>query len=863
MADADDLLWHRSGVISGLVVAHHRLALQAAQQAGDEPPATTSVLLVADPGPEGDAIARGLPEHAAVLTATGPADVPARRFDVVVLASAPDGDLVEALAGAKAPDGLLVVSLPAGPPAVDVIAALRARFANVMELGQVPAPSSVLIDLTGAPSYPQLLSWSGDEEPPTPGAVHVHSLLVAADISLDHHRVSSVLSRSPAPEPPPTAGPARRVAGAVKRRLRPPGAGAQITVPSHPAPLVSIIVPVHGKWPITEQCLASLEELGMEATAEVIVVDDASPDDTRTQLDRVRGARVVSLTENVGFLRACNAGIAEARGQLVLFLNNDAIPQAGSIDHLVARMQSDPAIGVVGAKLVYLDRSLQEAGGLVWANGDGWNLGRGDDPASPEFSYPIDVDYCSGAALLVRRSLLDATGGFDERYSPAYYEDTDLCFEARARGLRVVMEPKARVVHMEGQSHGTSTASGIKRFQEVNREKFREKWADELQHHLPPMPQFVPLAKSRLARRRVLVVDHTIPTYDRDGGSLRMLRLLRTLRELGCFIWFVPADRLLLQPYTQALLDLGVEVVGPRQDLRSLVRQLGPGLDVALVSRRGVAWGFVDMLRDTAPSAKLVFDTVDLHFVREEAEASRSGDPVSSAAAARGRRMEIALVGVADQTWVVSSDEQRLLQQQVPGADIRLIPNVHDAEPTGAPFADRRDLLFVGNFRHTPNVDAVDWTAREILPLVRAKLPGVRLHIVGDHLPASLRSTLDDSCVVHGWVEHLAPVYEGARIVLAPLRYGAGMKGKVAEALGMGVPVVTTPTGGEGMPDSVRDLLLESSSPEELARLVVELYEDEDRWTAIHRGAPAAIDAAYGEPAVRELVRQALDDLAG
>jgi glycosyltransferase involved in cell wall biosynthesis len=258
----------------------------------------------------------------------------------------------------------------------------------------------------------------------------------------------------------------------------------------------------------------------------------------------------------------------------------------------------------------------------------------------------------------------------------------------------------------------------------------------------------------------------------------------------------------------------------------------------------------------------MIFDTVDLHFVREAAEVEVLGadaDPGLARQAELGRRMELGLVQAFDQTWVVSTDEAALLESLVPGVDVRVIPTIQGSQPTTPTFDERRDLLFVGNFNHPPNQDAMRWSAAEVLPAIRRRLPDVRLHVAGGALPDSVRDQLDDGFVVHGWAPDLSELYGSARLAFVPLRYGAGVKTKVTEAFGRGVPVVTTPVGVEGMPPELQALATVGTTAEELADAVAGLYEDRDRWDALHAASPKAIDAVFGEAAVQQLVERALD----
>lgn len=242
------------------------------------------------------------------------------------------------------------------------------------------------------------------------------------------------------------------------------------------APSVSIIIPCHNEWPFTNSCLYSILENTVGVTYEVIVADDASTDETANIGDFVSGVTVVRNLVNHGFLRNCNNAVKAAKGEYLLFLNNDTNVQQGWLIFLLETIERDPRIGIVGPKFVYPDGKLQEAGGIIWNDASGWNYGKWDDPDNHRYSHVREVDYISGACLMIRKELWDQIGGFDQRYAPAYYEDSDLCFEVRKRGYKVVYQPAAVVVHFEGTTCGTDTGKGIKTYQEINRQKFFRKW---------------------------------------------------------------------------------------------------------------------------------------------------------------------------------------------------------------------------------------------------------------------------------------------------------------------------------------------------------------------------------------------------
>jgi GT2 family glycosyltransferase/glycosyltransferase involved in cell wall biosynthesis len=652
------------------------------------------------------------------------------------------------------------------------------------------------------------------------------------------------------------AGPARpRLAYA-----EPQDDAAPFALPTSDAPRVSIVIPVYDKIAYTVACLRSLAAHAGAVPFEVLVVDDGSTDATPQRLAAIGGIRALRNERNLGFIGSCNAGAAAARGDYVLFLNNDTVVTPGWLEAMVRCLEEAPDAGLVGAKLVYPDGRLQEAGGIVFSDGSGWNVGRFEDPDDPRYGFRREADYCSGAAILLRRDLFARLGAFDARYAPAYYEDTDLAFAVRAAGLKVWYEPAATVVHFEGITSGTDTASGTKRYQVVNQAKFREKWQDALARQPAPGTPITRAATHR-ARRRVLIVDATTPTPDQDSGSLRMVNLMRVLVDLGCQVSFLPDNRAFVERYTPALQALGVEALySPyAADPVRLLRERGREFDLIVLSRHYVAASYVGLARLYAPQARLAFDTVDLHYLREQRAAELEGRPELARHAAATRAQELKLIRECDVTLVVSPVEQALLARDAPGARVEVVSNVHEVYGCRRPFAERRDLVFVGGFQHPPNADAVSWFVAEVLPLALEALPDLRFHVIGSKVPEAIRALAGAHVLVHGFVEDIAPYMDGCRISVAPLRYGAGVKGKVNMAMSYGLPVVATPIAVEGMHvDAGRDVLVAADAAA-FAAAVVRLYRDEALWNALSANGLANVERHFSFEAARTAVQGILE----
>jgi GT2 family glycosyltransferase len=633
-----------------------------------------------------------------------------------------------------------------------------------------------------------------------------------------------------------------------------------LRVPSSGTPEVSILIPVFGQHLHTYSCLASIARTCAGRAIEVLVADDASPEPAEMALAMVDGVRFVRQPRNLGFVDNCNAAAAEARGTFLLFLNNDTQVLDGWLDAMLEVFASEPKAGLVGAKLLFADGRLQDAGGIVWRDGSASNHGRGEDPRRPEYNYRRDADYCTGACMLIRRETWQALGGFDRRYVPAYYEDTDLAFRVREAGLRVIYQPHAEVVHFEGQTSGTDLTQGVKRHQVDNQAVFAERWRHVLANHRPR--GVAPHREcDRAAQRRVLVIDVCVPMPDRDSGSLRMFEMLRLMRELGCRVSFVGDNGLHLPGYVRAVQALGVEVLHAPYfaPLSAVIEQRAAEYDIVILSRAFVAVKYIDLVKRHMPQAKLLFDTVDLHFLREQREAALHADAERRAAAEAARERELELIGKADVTLVVSAFERELLEREAPRARVHVLSNIHEPRPGPAPFEAREGMLFIGGFRHAPNVDAIDWFAREVMPRLRAAGAGLKLTVIGSDVPEELKRHAAGDFEFAGFVPDVEPLFARARLAVSPLRYGAGVKGKVNLAMQFGVPVIATPCAVEGMhlQDGVDVLVAEGA--EAFAAATLRAYQDAGIWQTLRAGGLANVERWFSRDQARRTLRHLFD----
>ncbi|MFN2530019.1 MAG: glycosyltransferase [Pyrinomonadaceae bacterium] len=619
---------------------------------------------------------------------------------------------------------------------------------------------------------------------------------------------------------------------------------------------VSIIIPVFNNCNFTFQCLRSLFRQANLLNTEVVIVNDGSTDETRELLSYLVGwVRVINNKKNSGFIDASNQGAAAAQGKYLVFLNNDTIVCKDWLPELVQTIGRDKSVGAVGSMFLYPDGSIQEAGAIIWDTGEAHHYGWGKSPVDRRFNFAREVDYCSGASLLIRRDLFNRLGGFDRLYAPAYYEDADLCFGVRALGYKVIYQPASRVIHFEGATAGIDIREGVKHFQVVNQVKFFTKWQRVIETEQYGRDRSNErLASDRRTGPEVIVFDDRVPTPSRDAGSARMMFMLQALTHFSkpVFVYNCTPDDMESE---RELWRRGIET-RTLIDYPRLLRERK--FSVAIASRPHVAHTVIRRLRRHRPRLKLIFDMVDAHFVRFEREHAVTGDNSLQSEARRFKKLEIDLVRQSDLVFCNSSEDKRRVSSEAENVLVEVIPTIHPLRSRGKPFAERRDLFFVGHFKHRPNADGMRFFLTEILPLIKHSLPNVKVYIAGTDPPADIQAFADDSIHVLGFVPNVEPFFHNTRLFVAPVRFGAGVKGKIGDSLSYGLPVVTTTLGAEGMGLTNRKEAMIADAAEDFARALVEAYEDAELWRLLSDNGYAHIGKNFGPEVVEEVVRRAI-----
>jgi GT2 family glycosyltransferase/Flp pilus assembly protein TadD len=619
---------------------------------------------------------------------------------------------------------------------------------------------------------------------------------------------------------------------------------------------------------LTSQCLESIFE-NTTIPYRVCVVDQASTDGTKEYLDGLEGRiDVVRSPENIGFIGGNNLVMGRYPESDILLLNNDTIVKKGWLRALRDCAQSDPAIGIVGAKLLYPDGRLQEAGGEIFHDGSGRNIGKNDDPQRHIYNLRRDVDYCSGACLFAKREVLDGVGYLDPIFNPAYWEDTDLCFRARKAGYRVVYEPTAEIIHLEGGTSGSPYRNSLSRkLQDRNKPKFMERWGQDLNSHRKNVFE----VRTSGGKEKILVILPFLPMYDRAAGEKRWFHTLKILTRHFDVVFLARNGAGQLK-YINELERMGITVFHTDQ---ARLEQMGCDvkgplwIDFPLLLRtndfKAVIVGFYHMahqyyrdVRTHSPQTVFIIDSYDLCFVRERRRADLTGDPKEIWKALEIKRQELSMYRRADMVLTVTEEDRRRLHEELPDLSVGISTDIHPAPDTERA-GQGQDLVFVGNYNHDPNEDAVLYFAREIFPKVKRSLPQVKLYVVGNSPTEDIEALASDDIIVTGFVPEVTPYLLESRVFIVPLRYGAGLKGKIGEALACGIPIVTTSIGAEGMHLVHGKNAMIGDDPDDFARSVADVYTESELWQRLSSEGKAHARRNYSQEAVENYWKEIIE----
>ncbi len=617
---------------------------------------------------------------------------------------------------------------------------------------------------------------------------------------------------------------------------------------------VSVVVVLHNQFALTMSALASLRSC-YAGGLELILVDSGSRDETRRIGRYLIGARVIRFDRNAGFVESCNTALAYVTAPAVLYLNNDVTLGFKSVQLALERLQSDPRIGAVGAKFIRTHGLLQEAGSIIWRDGSTSGYLRDADPAIPEANFLRDVDFCSGAFLMVRTEPLRALRGFDDDFRPAYYEETDLCVRLRKSGYRVVYDPMVVIHHVE---FGSSSSSRSTRMIQRNHRIFVEKHRDWLRYKSPPRPRNALFARSpKDGRARILFIEDRVPMRELGSGYVRSNDIVHAMAALGYHVGVYP-----IYPTTATVMDTlvdfpeTVEVLYDRgmEQLRDFIEERSGYYDIVWIGRTHNLERLLPILSDSSsslPEHGLVLDTEAISAPRTAERARVLGLELEDDFETMLRE-ELACAYFCQKIVAVNERDAGLIRQ-AGHTNIAVLGHVKEPAPTPSGWSQRAGLLFLGAFHEqaSPNYDSLVWFVDAVLPRLAGRLPPEARFTIAGHTARDVDMTpfgRDGRVELIGPVGDLAALYDRHRVFVAPTRFAGGIPFKVHEAASYGLPVVATELlcRQVGWVDGREILSGGTDDPARFADRIVSLYEDAVLWDALRAGALARIQTEHG-----------------
>jgi O-antigen biosynthesis protein len=641
---------------------------------------------------------------------------------------------------------------------------------------------------------------------------------------------------------------------------------AKLEFSTYGKPLVSVILVLFNRCELTFQCIQSLLNSAF-IPLEVIIIDNASSDETSLLLQSLKGVNVVSNSSNLHFLEAANQGAAIAKGDYILFLNNDAQLLPNSLQEAIKTIQICDNIGAVGGKILLLDGSLQEAGSIIWKDGSCLGYGRGDDPFAPEYMFQRDVDYCSGAFLLTRRDLFLRYGCFDTDYKPAYYEETDFCLKLWENGLRVVYNPNIVILHFEFAS--SSSSDSPIHLQQVNQKKFISKHSNKLLSHHCSGEKNITVARhaASINQKRILFIDDRVPHAFLGSGYPRARDILYSLTELNSFVTFYPLntpEEDWQSVYQDIPLTTEVMIGYGQSKLSDFLKSRFGFYDYILVSRphnMSLFQQCIEKDQIVLGASKIIYDAEAVYALREIKRYELLGKPLSEFQKKSLIQKELQLAKGCDHIVAVSDFEKKQFED-FGHQSTSILSCTVDLNPTPLGFDQRKDILFVGAIHDdkSPNADSVEWFIKEILPLIHKNLQdkNIKFTVAGFNKSQRIFDLASDQVNILGKVEDLSVLYNSHKIFVVPNRFSAGIPLKIYHAVAHGLPVVTTSLIATQVGWQDEKQLLIADDPDIFASQCVRLYNKLELWQKLRNESLKKIDQECSKQVFTNQIRKLL-----
>ncbi|TAF68756.1 MAG: glycosyltransferase [Flavobacterium sp.] len=615
-------------------------------------------------------------------------------------------------------------------------------------------------------------------------------------------------------------------------------------------PKVSIIIPFYNEEIYTWNCLRFLNKnLTNDIPFEILLIDDCSPENM--DFSAIEGITIHRNEENLGFLKNINKGISLAKGEYIYILNNDTEVHENFLKELLYVFENFKNVGAVGSKLINPDKSLQEAGSLFMKDLNIRQIVKNKKTFYPEVNYITKVDYCSGCSLLFKRK--DDCGNlnlFDEQFAPAYFEETDFCFQLKyIQKKEIYYTPFSEVMHYNGISYNSDKNKETVNLKKAtlfknNKEKFQLKWKTEINQIEATTIEDRILEK--YDHKSIVFFTEIIPEYNKDSGSNRLKEIMSAFVELDYHVTLICEYKYIDNSYIKCYQKLGINVFYEHKKFtgyKKYIKEQKLNPNFTWFYGPNSFARYYKSVKKILPQSKVVYDMVDIHHLRFKRAIELNPTKISQRKKyLKYRNLEINASNLADYVVTISEFEENYMKAICNPEKLKTISNIHylkiKKEESNS-FEDRENILFIGS-THTPNIDALYYLYNEIMPEIWKELPFIKVNIIGN-----VNSLINDiehpNFIFHGFVPSIEHFFKSNKLMVAPLRYGAGVKGKIGQSFEYFLPLVTTSIGIEGMKIKDNENAFVADSADEFAAKIVQLYTNKEIWTRFHENSEKSL----------------------
>lgn len=631
---------------------------------------------------------------------------------------------------------------------------------------------------------------------------------------------------------------------------------APIALPGSSRFDVSIIIPTLNGLPAVKDCINSIL-LNTEITSyEIIVADGGSPDGVYQQNPYEALFTHLPLKDATNPLQLCNMAAITAKGRYLCFLCPESITQYNWLAPLVETLEKHADIGIAGSKVITPDGRLYEAGSIIYHDSSLAEYGKGASPSAWEYNYMRDTDTFSHAAILLDKKLWEKLKGFDETMDSLTYARADLAMRVRYQEqLALAYQPRSVVMLNPKEKQPWMEAIDKPPYH------FYQNWQQELhrEHTAPATHLFLAREHAKKAKI-VLVIDRDIPTFSKDTGSRSTYQYMHFFKRHGYHVKLFPhkmrTHALLNEPFAKAFLEDGFEIISEK--LIPWLQRNGKYIDYIYLNRPEHALKYTPAIRQYT-KAFIIYQGHDLHYLRLYRGDVVAGKPDAEITMEKRKRVELDICRSTDLPCFFSQAEVDILHAEQVFFHATAIPLfLYDTRQKASIIyqaAIRHDIIFVAGFAHAPNIDAALWFCQQVFPLIRQSVPGIKLYLAGSNPPNEVQALAGEDIIVTGQLSEneLNDLYLRTRLTVVPLRFGAGVKGKVIESLFNKVPVVTTSIGIEGI-NNEDSIITVADSAENLAESIASLYVDTHKLDALSAVCHPWINRFFSDIAAEKIL---------